>query len=80
MGKCTNGGSERTPKHLPSTSPIGPTAARRKGRERSWESRAMAVIDTRWGETKETKLEKKGEPRNKRGEMNRKEVGSAMTE
>lgn len=40
----------------------------------------MAVIDTRWGETKETKLEKKGEPRNKRGEMNRKEVGSAMTE
>lgn len=67
MGKCTNGGSERTPKHLPSTSPIGPKAARRKGRERSWESRAMAVIDTRWGETKETKMEKKRRTKKRKG-------------
>lgn len=44
--QCTIQGSEGTPspKNLPSTSPTGPTVAS------SWESRAVAVIDTRRGE------------------------------
>lgn len=72
------GAQSGPPKPLPSTSSVGHTAAGRKERKKSWESRTVAIIDT-GGEKQKTPQWRRVTMRQK-GEMSRKEVGSALTE
>lgn len=59
--KCTSRGSERAHYAPPLYQHFRSHSSQKKGKRKDLESRAMAIIDTRSGETGEAKMEKRKE-------------------